>query len=284
MTQPRAWVTGAGGLLGSAFVRTAAALAPHWEVRGLERGALDLTDGPAVQQWFARERPAAVIHCAAMSKSPACAQHPERARLVNVEATARLAGLAAEIPFVFFSTDLVFDGRVGNYAETDGVNPLTVYAETKVQAENGVRENSRHLIIRTSLNGGVSPTGDRGFNEELRRAWAAGRTTTLFTDEFRSPIAAVVTVRAVWALLAAGATGVFHVAGSERLSRWQIGQLLAVRCTEWQPRLEAGTLRDYSRPPRAPDTSLNGAKAQRLLPFPLPGFTEWLRENPGEPF
>jgi dTDP-4-dehydrorhamnose reductase len=190
--------------------------------------------------------------------------------------TASLAEMAAEIPFVFFSTDLVFDGQTGHYDETAPVNPLSVYAETKAEAERLVLRNPRHYVIRTSLNGGVSRTGDRGFNEQMRRAWASGRTLTLFIDEFRCPMAAQVTARAVWELVLRDRPGLYHVAGAARLSRWEIGVLLAARWRELQPRLERGSLRTYRGAPRPPDTSLNCAKAQALLSFALPGLPEWL--------
>ena len=280
----KVWVTGAGGLIGSQLVRLAPQFAADWPVRGLVRSELDLTDFAAVRLAFQQEHPQLVIHCAALSKSPACQADPALARLLNVEVTCCLAELAADIPFIFFSTDLVFDGRQGNYDEDAAVNPLSVYAETKVAAEQIVRTNPRHTIIRTSLNGGTSPTGDRGFNEETRRAWQAGRTLNLFTDEFRSPIAAVVTARAIWELAALNRPGIYHLAGRERLSRWQIGQLLAARWPQLNPRLQPGSLKDYQGAPRPPDTSLNSAKLQRLLSFPLPGLTEWLQANPHESF
>jgi len=102
-----------------------------------------------------------------------------------VEVTRLLAELAADVSFLFISTDLVFDGKRGWYDESSPVSPLTVYAETKVEAEQIVLQNPRHTVIRTSLNGGTSPAGNRGFNEELRRAWEAGKPTRLFVDEFR---------------------------------------------------------------------------------------------------
>jgi dTDP-4-dehydrorhamnose reductase len=278
------WITGAGGLIGSHLVRAAAQHAPGWEVRALQRPHNELTDCHATRLCFQQDRPSLVIHCAALSKSPACQQNPALARKLNVEVTAFLAELAADIPFIFFSTDLVFDGRAGRYDETALVNPLNLYAETKVAAEQIVLANPRHTVLRTSLNGGTSPTGDRGFNEEMRRAWQAGRSTRLFTDEFRCPIAAAVTAQAVWALALQNQPGLYHLAGSERLSRWEIGQLVAARWPELKPHLEAGSLRDYQGPPRAPDTSLDCAKLQRLLPFRLPGFAEWLAANPNEPF
>ena len=105
----------------------------------------------------------------------------------------------------------------------------------------------------------------------------------LFTDEFRCPIPAVETARAVWKLIDKGARGLFHVAGKERLSRWLIGQLLAERWPQLQPRNEPGSLKDYVGAPRSPDTSLDCRKAENLLGEPLPGLTEWLKNHP-EPF
>jgi len=279
-----AWITGAGGLIGNYLVRTAPRFAPGWRVRGLTRPDLDLDDSAAVRNTFQKDLPQLVIHCAALSQTPACQKNPELARRLNVDVTARLAELAANIPFIFFSTDLVFDGRTGNYDESAPVRPLGVYAETKVAAEKIVLANPRHTVVRTSLNGGVSPTGDRGFNEQLRRAFARGETLRLFTDEFRCPIPAVVTARAVWELVAQNATGLFHVAGSERLSRLQIGQLLAARWPQFRPKVEGMSLSEFTGPPRTPDTSLNCARAQRRLSFPLPGLSAWLAANPQEIF
>ena len=276
------WITGAGGLIGSYLVRSAPRFAPDATVAALTRDLLDLTDTSAVRTAFRLQAPQLVIHCAALSRSQECEANPALARKLNVEVTALLASLAADIPLVFLSTDLVFDGRAGNYGETALVNPLGVYAETKAVAERIILANPKHTVIRTSLNGGNSPTGDRGFNEQMRRAWQAGQTLRLFTDEFRSPIPAEVTARAIWELAGQNRPGLYHVAGSERLSRWQIGQLLAARWPNLNPRIDPGSLKQYQGAPRAPDTSLNCAKAQKQLSFRLPGLTEWLSAHPNE--
>jgi dTDP-4-dehydrorhamnose reductase len=219
-----------------------------------------------------------------MTNTNQCAAEPRTAWRTNVETTTLLAGLAERIPFVFFSTDLVFDGKTGNYEESAEVNPLGVYGETKAAAERAVLANPGHTVIRTSLNGGNSPSGDRAFNEQLRRAWQEGRVLPLFTDEIRCPIPATVTARAVWELIGQNQPGLYHVAGSERLSRWQMGRVLAARWPQLQPNITAMSLQDYAGPPRSPDTSMICAKAQRLLSFPLPGLTQWLAENPDEVF
>ena len=129
------WITGAGGLIGNYLVQSAPTEA---RVIGLTHTALDLTDFPAVRAQFKQQQPQLVIHCAALSQSPACQADPALARKVNVEATALLAQLAAAIPFFFLSTDLVFDGRLGHYDESAQVNPLSAYSETKAEAERVV--------------------------------------------------------------------------------------------------------------------------------------------------
>jgi len=284
MNQPLAWITGANGLIGNYLVQTAPRHAPPWRVRGLTRDQFDLLDFAAVRREFQKDKPQLVIHCAAISTVAEAQADPALARRVNVDVTRLLAELAAKVRFVFFSTDLVFDGRKGNYLETDATNPVHVYGEAKLAAEEIVRKNPRHLVVRTSLNAGISRTGSRGFNEQLRLALQAGRRMTLFTDEFRCPIPAGETARAVWELANKNCTGLFHVAGAEKLSRWQIGQLLVQRRPELAAKITPGSARDFPGPPRAPDTSLNISRVQKILSTPLPGLTHWLMANPDEPF
>ena len=271
-----AWITGATGLIGAEIVRAAPI---DWHARGLSRAELDLTDFTAAREAFTREKPQLVIHCAATSKTLECERNAERARLNNVEVTRVLCELAADIPLLFFSTDLVFDGAKGNYNESDAPNPLTVYAETKVAAEQIVLANPKHIVVRASVNAGCTRRGN-AFNEQWLAAWRRGETTNLFVDEFRSPIAAEVTARAIWELIATRQRGLFHLAGSERLSRYEIGGLLAANEPESQARIEPGSIRDYTNLRRSPDTSLDSGKIQRLLSFPLPRFSDWLREHP----
>lgn len=273
---PIVWVTGAGGLIGSYIMALAPRVAADWQVEGITRARLDLADHAAVARVWRQAPPSIVIHCAAMSKAAACEADPAAARTINVEATANLAELARDIPFIFLSTDHVFDGRKGAYVESDPVNPLTWYGRTKADAERRVGANPRHTIVRTSLNAGLSSTGDRSFLEETVSLWKARKPARLFVDEFRSPIPASVTARALWELARRNEPGVYHLAGRDRLSRWEIGHLLAAQYPELAPTCVAGSLQDYQGPPRAPDLSMDCTKLQARLSFQLPGFQEWL--------
>ena len=133
------------------------------------------------------------------------------------------------------------------------------------------------LLIRDGII--TSQELDRGLDEQIRNSWRSGQTLRLFTDEFRSPIAAEVTACAVWELLAARQAGLFHIAGSERLSRCEIGQLLARRWPDLGARMEPASISQWEGAPRPPDTSLNCAKVQSWLSFPLPRWSEWLSQH-----
>lgn len=276
---PVLWITGGSGLIGRYLADQAQGRWPRCRVLRMGRPAIDLTDFGLITRLFSEDRPSAVLHCAAMSRSPACQADPPRAWLQNVEVTRHLVGLCRDVPFVFFSTDLVFRGDRGGLDETSGPDPVSVYGKTKLAAEEVVRCLDRHLIIRTSLNYGHSSSADRAFNEEMVQAWRSGRTLRLFTDEYRTPIAASETARAVLDLLTIGASGTLHVAGRERLSRWELGGLIAGLHPGLEARIEATSLRDYQGPPRAPDITLDCGKAEVLLGRPMPRFSDWLRES-----
>ena len=270
---PRVWVTGAGGLIGHHLVLAARKFAPWFQVVPLTHGELELTDFAAVEKRFLVERPQWVIHCAAVSRAAECQADPAAARRVNVDAAVHLAALAAESGFIFFSSDLVFDGKKGGYVESDPPNPLNFYGETKAVAEEIILRNPRHIVLRVGSNSGASLSGRRSFNEEMANVWRAGGSVKLFSDEFRCPLPAAVTARAVWELARPERAGLYHLAGSERLSRVEIGRVVAARHPELEARIEVCSQKEYRGPARPADVSLNCGKTQAVLSFALPAFS-----------
>ncbi|MCG3778937.1 MAG: dTDP-4-dehydrorhamnose reductase [Nitrospira sp.] len=273
---PLALITGAAGLIGHYLVKTAPRWAPRWEVRGLTRQDVELTDVAAVRSFWRNLQPQAVIHCAAQSRSGPCQQDPILARRINVEATVLLAELSSDIPFLFLSSEQVFDGSKGWYVETDPVNPLNVYGETKAEAERLVLQNPQHGVIRVGLNAGFSPIGARSFVEDMRISVKSGKPLTLFTDEFRCPMPAGMTARAIWELIEVDRPGLYHLGGADRLSRWEIGQALIPWYQELTGQMQPGSVKSSTGAPRPPDLSMRCDKLQALLSFPLLGFRPWL--------
>lgn len=277
---PRAIITGAAGLTGQYLVKTASRWAPGWDVKGLTRAELDLTDRERVERMWQSIKPNAVIHCAALSRTKDCEQNPDEARRINVGVTEHLAQLCQDIPFIFLSSGEVFDGRTGWYGETDEPNPINVYGRTKLEAELAVLRNPGHTVVRIVLTAGTSVTGDKSFVEEMCRIAKAGKDVTLYADEFRCPLPAAVIARVVWELVVRTQPGLYHLGGSDRLSRWKIGETLLPWCPELQGRLVKGSARNHVGSPRPADLSLRCDKIQRLLSFRITGFREWLAGRP----
>src|SRR5262249_12593143 len=158
-------VTGAGGLLGANLVAelvrrglnvtgTSARWLPRFGGAGLV--FCDLTSSEACRSLIENCRPATIIHCAALTNVDACEADPEGAWRLNVETSKYLAMLAVEqrAQFVHISTDSVFDGERGCYAEEDAAGPLNTYARTKLQGEIAVQKASPgSLVLRTNIYG-----------------------------------------------------------------------------------------------------------------------------------
>lgn len=276
---PRAIVTGAAGLIGQYCVRSASQWAPDWDVRSLNRADLDLTDHAAAEQAWRRLKPSIVIHCAALSRTKDCEQNPQLARRINVDATTHLARLSKDIPFIFLSSGEVFDGQAGWYRETDEPTPINFYGKTKLEAEQLVLQNPRHTVVRIVLTAGTSQNGDRSFVEDMCRTAKSGKSVTLYVDEYRCPLPAGAIARAIWELVGKDESGLFHLGGRERLSRWEVGQALLPWYPELRGRLVKGSACHHTGAPRPADLSLNCEKIQALLSFPLPGFRSWLKDR-----
>lgn len=276
---PRAIITGAAGLIGQYLVKTATQWAPSWDVMGLSRADLELTDTLDVGARIHALKPDLLIHCAALSRTKACEQDPDQAHRINVEATAHLAQLSKHIPFIFLSSGEVFDGKTGWYSETDEPSPINVYGQTKLEAEQTVLRNPGHTVVRIVLTAGTSETGDRSFVEDMCRTARAGKDVTLYADEFRCPLPAGVIARTIWELVDRRQPGLYHLGGSERLSRWEIGNDLLPWYPELKGRLVAGSARNHVGSLRPADLSLCCERIQRLLSFRIPGFREWLNER-----
>ena len=277
--KPRVIVTGAAGLIGQYCVKSASRWAPDLEVRGLSRADLDLTDRAAAERAWRHLKPSAVIHCAALSRTKDCEQNPQLARRINVDATGDLARLSEDIPFIFLSSGEVFDGERGWYREGDAPNPINFYGKTKLEAERLVLQNPRHTVVRIVLTAGTSQNGDRSFVEDMYRAARSGKIVTLYADEHRCPLPAGAIARAIWELVGKDESGLFHLGGHERLSRWEVGQALLPWYPELHGRLVKGWARDHTGAPRPADLSLNCEKIQVCLSFPIPGFRSWLKDR-----
>lgn len=235
-------VTGASGFLGREVCLAAARRGHEVLALGGSRApvvpdvkqarAFDLCSEAALEALILEEFPHAVVHCAALPTIETCLAEPERARKLNTEVPRKLAQLCFHLgaKLVHVSTDTVFDGVDGNYQPTDQPKPLNLYGETKAAAEVEVLRYGREhaAVLRTSPIIGNSPTGDRGLHERLFASWKEGRPTSLFTDEIRQPVEVSNLADVTVELCERGnLSGLFHWAGTEAMSRHEIGVRIA---------------------------------------------------------
>lgn len=267
-------ITGASGFLAWHLLRS---VEPGTEIFGLSRTqtaavpqanffSCDITDYISLGNYFEDIEPDAVIHLAAISDANVCQQEKELSYAVNVEATKNLAGLCSDynIPFVFTSTDLVFDGLKGNYTEEDAPNPVNAYGEQKVIAEQEVaRIYPPSGIFRLPLMFGFAEAGNANYLQKFVQGLKQGEPARLFTDEYRSVCGAASVSKGILQLL--GYAGVLHVAAAEKLSRYQFGVLAANAYGLDKNLLQACLQSDVKMAAaRPPDVSLNISKALSL--------------------
>jgi len=271
----RLLVTGASGFLGWHLCRLAAS---EWSVYGVgchHRVAVDdatpvtgdLTDSDFLATLFDRTRPEAVIHAAAASDPAFCEHHADEALRINVTATENLAGQCAQckIPFVFTSTDQVFDGTCPPYDENDASTPISAYGRQKAEAEQRVMACCPEaLICRLPLMVGLSG-GFRGtFSLEMLKAFEAGAPMNLFVDEYRTPVDGQSAAAGILAVLGKTA-GILHLGGRRRISRYDMGRRLAAIMECREANIRPVSITDAAAAaPRPPDVSLNSQRAFRL--------------------
>lgn len=222
----RALVIGGSGQVGAAVcVRLAerghAVVATY---RGVPRPGtrpLDLTDTAATERLVAEVEPDWVVCPAGLTHVDRCEEHPEEALAINRDAPAAAARAAAKLGagFVYFSTDYVFDGTRGPYAEDDPVGPLSVYGRSKWEGEQRVlEENPRAAIVRTTVVYGPEPQGKNTVYQILRRA-RAGERVRVPGDQVTTPTYNVDLAAAVVELVERDFRGVVHIAGPTLLDR-----------------------------------------------------------------
>ncbi len=174
-----------------------------------------------------------VIHCAAISGVMASHLHPERSRAVNVGGTKRLARLAKarDIPFVYVSSDVIFDGMdvpPGGYSATSPPNPLNVYAQTKVEAEKISKELVPHCaIVRPSLLYRRAGEGEIAAGVEwVISKVKAGEDVTIYTDQIRHPTYVRALAELLAELVERKGRGVFHAGSPKPYPRDEFTRLL----------------------------------------------------------
>ena len=259
-------LTGSSGLLGHAYAQAAvrrghSVTAIYNQTRpiavGLKRAIkLDASQPEMLTNIVIEMWPDAIVNCAAISNPASVEAESKRTEKINVALPRLLAQLSTHLGarFLHVSTDLVFDGQSElPYRSTDLPAPTNLYGQTKLMAEREVLEHNTEdpVVLRIPILMGNSPNGQRSLHEKLIAAIHAGEKPKLYCDEIRQPCSASNVAEVLIELTERrDLHGIFHWAGSETLSRFEIGKRILKHFGLPLDAIESACRDDNSRPAR----------------------------------
>jgi dTDP-4-dehydrorhamnose reductase len=287
MTYRKVLITGGSGLLALNWACAIRAthevvLATHTRRVSLEdvsAAPLALEDTDVLSRELERIAPDVIVHTAGITSVEQCAREPELARHVYVDLSRNMARAAQRVGagLIHISTDHLFAGTRALYREDDAAEPVNAYARVKLAAEEAVREEyPRALVVRTNFFG----WGHRyrqSFSDWIYYSLREGKSLTMFEDVFITPILADGLAASAQRLLELGASGIYNVAGDERISKYDFGVRLASTFGLPERLVRRGTIAaSQTSVKRPPDMSLDSAKARALLGGPFGTVADFL--------
>lgn len=278
-------MTGGSGLLGNNIVRTiggefetfATYLNHPSDVVCCSFVPLDITRRESVLSMVQRIVPHLVIHTAGLVNVDYCERHEDETWVVNVEGTENIARAAKLVGarLINISTNAVFDGGIGMYTEDDPPNPLNVYARSKLEAERRVSFwLPEGLIVRTAFYG-WSLHEKKSLAEWVVENLRCGTRIKMFTDAFFTPILVNNLAEVLLTMYRAGLSGIYHVDGSERCSKYEFGRTVAEVFALDEGLIEPCSIADAGfAARRGMDLSLDTSKVTRAVGSRLLGLRE----------
>jgi dTDP-4-dehydrorhamnose reductase len=233
-------------------------------------GELDVTDAEAVAARFGRDRPDAVINCAAWTDVDGAEAAEDRAMAVNGRGAGNVAAAAAAVgaKVVYVSTDYVFDGHKDSpYVEVDQPAPQSAYGRTKLAGEEATAAaNRRHFIVRSSWLFGI---GGPNFVETMLQLAADHGEVLVVRDQVGSPTYTWHLASGLVRLIEGTTYGIHHMAAAGACSWYDFAREIfdqaKVECT-----VLSATTDMLARP--APRPAYSALDTQREAPILLP---EW---------
>ena len=228
MANNRLLIVGASGFLGHALCDVSCG---DWErlpaSRSGQKGHLvvDLTRSDLVHDVVAQVRPQWVINSVAMTSVDGCERNPALARAIHVDGTRNLVQACERVGcgLVNLSTNYVFDGEKGPYAEDDEVHPVNVYGQTKLESEiillNALCPG---IVVRTAVLYGFHPSCRPNFVTWAISALADREAIRVVIDEWTNPTFVDELAAFILKLCRTDFRGVVHFGGVDFLTRFEM--------------------------------------------------------------
>jgi dTDP-4-dehydrorhamnose reductase len=279
----RLLVTGGGGLMGSKVAELA--LERGYEVfsgyahNKPEHGVcvrLNLENKADIINAVKASRAEVIIHTAAITDVDYCEKNKQLAYKVNALGTRVLAKAARDIGAftIYASTDYVFDGFRGMYREEDATNPINYYGYSKLLGEGCCDAVARACVIY----GARPASGKINFALWLIEQLSRGKNVRIVTDQFITPTLNTNLAEVVLELAETRLSGVYHLSGATRISRFEFACMLADEFELNRDLIFPSRMSEMSWVARRPaDSSLDTSKARRCLSSKPLEFREALR-------
>jgi dTDP-4-dehydrorhamnose reductase len=231
---------------------------------------VDITNLNLMKELFSSFKPDVVIHTAAATNPiPLPDQSPKDVYNLNVNATKNIADLCKQFDtkLIYISTDLVYAGYRGTMLKEEAkLIPVSLYAETKLMGEMKVKETlENYLILRTSLLYGFGLNHSRCHFHNMSDELNKHKFVKLFVDQFRTPLSLQEAAGMITKIAQMDITNeIINLGGTERVSRYKLGEILCSVAGYDKSLLEKISLNDISELPKVEDVSLNTDKIQSL--------------------
>jgi dTDP-4-dehydrorhamnose reductase len=191
----------------------------------------DLSDFDILQKIFDRAKPDIVYHLASVTPTRIKDRDESYIEFFNSNVTRRIAELCNSHSslLLYTSTDLVYENGSNIEEDFSPLEPLNLYAKTKLLGEDAVRENAqKYLILRLALVYGFSRSSYTSFFDECYRSLKAGKEVRAFYDQFRNPLYTEDAAEILAALPEKIKTSdTINLCGSETISRYMMCAELA---------------------------------------------------------
>ena len=230
----------------------------------------DLNDLKKLKEIFLTFKPDVVIHTAAISRPESCNELPlDTVMNINVTSSVQLARLCRrnKAKLIFTSTDLVYDGDAGQMLSEDSVvNPVSLYAQTKIQSETEIMNIfDNYIILRTSLLYGIGLNHSVNNFHIMYHNFMNNKPVKLFYDQFRTPLALRDAAELIQELILTDAKDItLNFGGKERVSRAELGEILCELGNFDKALIEKISMSDVNAVNKVADVSMNTEKLQSL--------------------